>query len=141
MLDELFTFPTVMIDGDNEERKMRGKPDLGLNINNEEEEYDIVFGEAEYPYWDFIGAEDRWLPTTDSFKKALAGKFDACIVRFLHAGQILVPWSKKKFKAELAKFSKAYEDAHPRQEKKAELKIMTLTPEQYKKATDGEKNE
>lgn len=143
MLDELFAFPTVMIDGDNEERKMRNKPDLGLPSEEEEEEYDIVYGEAEYPYWDFVGIEDRWLPTTESLQLAMTGKFEACIVRFLHAGQILVPWTKKKFKAELAKFQAAYEAAHPpkqTEKAKAAIPIMTLTQDQYQKIVgDGNK--
>lgn len=143
MLDELFTFPIVMIDGDNEERKMRNKPDLGLpNVEQEEEEYDMVYGEAEYPYWDFIGIEDRWLPSTESFQKALDGRFEGCIVRFLHAGQLLVPWSKKKFKLELAKFQQAYETAHPPKqiEKKATIPIMTLSADQYKKIIEDGNN-
>ena len=134
MLDELFTFPIVMIDGDNEERKMRNKPDLGIQTDEPEEEYDMVFGEAEYPYFDFIGIEDRWLPSAQSLDKALTGKFEACMVRFLHVGQLLVPWSKRKFKSELVKFAEAYEVAHPKtQEKKPELRIMALSAEQFKK--------
>lgn len=136
MLDELFVFPIVMIDGDNEERKMKNKPDLGIPSEEEEEEYDMVFGEAEYPYWDFIGVEDRWLPSTESFGKAINGKFEACIVRFLHAGQLLVPWSKKKFKSELARFASVYEAEHPPKQvekRQAAIPVMTLTPDQYKK--------
>lgn len=140
MLNELFAFPIVMIDGDNEERKLEKKiKDKDLMGDVEDEEgYDMIFGEAEYPYWDFVGIEDRWLPSEESFDKALEGKFEACIVRFLHAGQLLVPWSKKKFKTELAKFAEQYEEANPRQQEKkpTELRIMTLTPEQFKKATD-----
>ena len=137
MLDVLFTFPIVMIDGDNEERKMKNKPDLGIPTEDDEEEYDMVFGKAEYPYFDFIGVEDRWLPSSDSLARAMTGDFDACIVRFLHAGQLLVPWTRKKFKAEFAKFVNEYENSNPRQEKKsAELRIVSLTPEQFKKATD-----
>lgn len=142
MLDELFNFPIVMIDGDNEERKMRNKPDLGIpEIEENEDEYDMVFGEAEYPYFDFIGIEDRWLPNTESLDKALTGKFEACMVRFLHVGQLLVPWSRRKFKAELVKFADAYELAHPvKQEKKPELRIMALSAEQFKKQMeDGTK--
>lgn len=148
MLDELFPFPMVMIDGDNEERKIKNKEQdelLGLKKNEEEDEedYDIVFGEAEYPYWDFIGIEDRWLPSKESLEQALQGKFDACIVRFLHAGQILVPWSKSKFKKELRKFAEAYELAHPPlREKRPEVRIMALTPEQFQKQMDdGGKSE
>jgi hypothetical protein len=146
MLDELFTFPIVMIDGDNEERKMRNKPDLGLPSvsDDDEEEYDMVFGEAEYPYWDFIGVEDRWLPSTESFKKALEQKFEGCIVRFLHAGQLLVPWSKKKFKAEIKRFQETYELAHPpkqAEKPKTAIPVMTITPDQYKKIMeDGNSN-
>lgn len=136
MLDELFTFPIIMIDGDNEEKKIKDKEKFGSLPNQEdaEEEYDMVFGEAEYPYWDFIGLEDRWLPSSGSFQKALDGKFDGCIVRFLHAGQLLVPWTKRKFKAELLKFQQEYEVAHPKQpEKPKQTIVMALAPEQYNK--------
>lgn len=141
MLDELFTFPIVMIDGDNEERKLKNKPDLGIDIEGEEEEYDMLFGEAEYPYWDFVGIEDRWLPSTESLNKAMQGKFEACIVRFLHAGQLLVPWTKKKFKAEIAKFQSIYEAAHPpkQQDKTTKTAISVITLDQFKTAFgDGE---
>jgi hypothetical protein len=135
MLDALFTFPVVNIDGDNEERKLKENDLLGDN----DLPYDMVFGEAEYPYWDFIGIEDRWLPTTESFNKALDGKFEACMVRFVHAGQLLVPWTRKKFKTEIANFAKEFEESNPQESgKRAELRIMTLTPEQYKKATEDE---
>jgi len=127
-----------MIDGDNEEKKMKG----GELYGEIDQPYDIVFGEAEYPYWDFIGVEDRWLPKEESFQRALDGKFEACIVRFLHAGQLLVPWSKKKFKAELIRFTEEYEAKNPKENsKKAELRIMTITPEQFKKATEDEAGE
>lgn len=138
MLDELFTFPIVMIDGDNEERKTKDKyrfGDLPNATDEEEGEYDMVFGEAEYPYWDFIGIEDRWLPSQESLDKALKGKFEACIVRFLHAGQLLVPWSKKKFKLEIKKFQETYMTDHPQKidDRRADVTIMALTPEQFKK--------
>lgn len=142
MLNELFTFPIFMIDGDNEEKKLERKmKDEELLGDAEDEELDIIYGEAEYPYWDFIGIEDRWLPRDESLKKALDGKFEACAVRFLHAGQLLVPWSRKKFKTEFTKFAEEYEAANPRSDRKpTELKIMTLTPEQFEKATkDGDK--
>lgn len=144
MLEELFTFPIVMIDGDNEEKKKEDKEKFGRLPNQEEEEedYDMIYGEAEYPYWDFIGIEDRWLPSVESLDKALKGQFEACIVRFLHAGQLLVPWSKKKFKTELTKFQAAYDAAHPKQPEKAKasIPIITLTSEQYNKVMgDGDK--
>jgi hypothetical protein len=145
MLDQLFTFPIVMIDGENEERKAREKEQINSLLNkdeeDDEEDFDMIFGEAEYPYWDFIGVEDRWLPSIESLDKAMKGKFEACTVRFLHVGQILVPWSKKKFKAELLKFAQAYDLAHPKVEKKPvvqEIRIESITPDQYKtKMEDG----
>lgn len=141
MLEQLFRFPVALVDGDNEERKMRAKRDMGdlPNQPSEFEEFDIIFGEAEYPYWDVIGIEDRWLPTTESFNKAMAGEFEACLVRFMHVGQVLVPWSKKKFKANLNKFAAEYDLAHPPKEQKV-LKIKTLTEEEARKilGEDGE---
>jgi hypothetical protein len=144
MLEEFFKFPIVMIDGDNEERKVKDKQRFGdlPQAGEESEEYDMVFGEAEYPYWDFIGIEDRWLPSKESLQKALDNRFEACIVRFANVGQLLVPWTKKKFKAEILKFGEAYEAAQPAKEPKtAQLKVLTLTPEQFKKATDDGKQE
>lgn len=97
--DDLFTFPIVMVDGENEERKEKENDLLGSIPGAEKEvEYDIVYGEASYPYYDFKGFEDRWLPTQRSLQRALKQKFDACIVRFDGIGQFLVPMSKEKFK-------------------------------------------
>lgn len=141
MMDELFTFPIINIDGDNEEKKQKEKQKFGelLNKEDDEEQYDIVYGEAEYPYWNFIGVEDRWIPNSESLQKALAGKFDACLVRFLHVGQLLVPWSKKKFKSELQKFAEAYEAANPpKNQAQPQLRIMALSAEQFKKQMENE---
>lgn len=147
MIDELFKFPIVMIDGDNEERKNKDKQRFGEMPNTDEEEegeYDMVFGEAEYPYWDFIGIEDRWLPSKESLQKALEGRFEACIVRFANVGQLLVPWTKKKFKSEIQKFGDEYEIAHPPKETQKvgpqPIRILNLTAEEYKKMIDGSKD-
>lgn len=139
MLEELFRFPVVVIDGDNEERKEKRKLDMNLPSDNDEE-FDLIFGEAEYPYWDFIGIEDRWLPSTASFEKAMDGKFEACVVRFANVGQLLVPWSRKKFKSELLKFAAEYEASHPRPER-GEVKIINLTEEQAIKIMKDGKSE
>jgi len=138
MLEQLFKFPIVMVDGDNEERKNQEKERLGTLPSESEEDYDVIFGVAEYPYWDVIGMEDRWLPTRDSLDKALNKKFDACIVRFANVGQLLVPWSRKKFKDELQEFAKKYETLFPPKEEKV-LKIKTLSIDDYEKLTNGEK--
>lgn len=106
--DDLFTFPIVMVDGENEERKERENNLFG-QTEAEEPEYDIVYGEASYPYYDFKGCEDRWLPTKRSLQKALKQKFDACIVRFVDAGQFLVPMSKEKFRETWEEFAQPRE--------------------------------
>jgi hypothetical protein len=134
MLDELFNFPIVLIDGDNEDRKQENKLRLGditpLNQEGEaEDEYDMIFGEAEYPYWDLVGIEDRWLPSEESLDKALRGRFEACLVRFSHVGQLLVPWTKKKFKAEITKFAEKYKEENPSKDKG---RVLQLNIEQYK---------
>lgn len=134
MLEQLFKFPIVMVDGDNEDRKIRNKERYGALPNAEEEDaddYDMVFGEAEYPYWDLIGIEDRWLPSKESFNKAMAGQFEACIVRFVNVGQLLVPWSKKKFKSALLKFAEEYDNNHPKEKKNVNVRV--LSPEEFKK--------
>jgi hypothetical protein len=124
MLDELFKFPIVMVDGENEERKRIKKEEesdrMALPKSLEADEYDLIYGEAEYPYLDFIGFEDRWLPSTDSFDNALRGKFDACMVKFVNTPQLLVPWSRKKFKDELSKFIDKVESLRPVQTDKGE---------------------
>ena len=103
--EDLFTFPIVMVDGENEERKERENDILGSRQEPDEVEYDIVYGEASYPYYHFVGFEDRWLPTQRSLARALKQKFDACIVRFDNIGQFLVPMSKDKFAEQLELFA------------------------------------
>lgn len=129
-MNDLFKFPAVIIDGDNEEKKRMRSGTLGLN---QDEEVELVFVEAEYPYDLFVGIEDRWLPSTTSFHRALEGKFDACIVYFANIGQLLVPWSKEKFKRELAKFTELYTKENPVIEEQQELKVLKLTTEQFEK--------
>lgn len=139
MLEQLFKFPIVMIDGDNEERKIQDKQRFGdlPSGDNQHGDYDMVFGEAEYPYWDLIGVEDRWLPSRESLEKAMDGQFEACIVRFVNVGQLLVPWSKKKFKAAITKFGDEYEASRPPRDQRL-VKIKTLTPEEFKRVTGEE---
>lgn len=93
----LFKFPIVMVDGDNEDRK------TALALPGDRE-VDIIIGEAECPYSDFISITDRWLPTIDSFNKALDGEFEACFVCFGTSGNFVVPWNKAEFKRKLSKF-------------------------------------
>ena len=97
MLKDLFVFPIIMVDGDNEERK-----DI-LGLSNDAK-LDVITGEAECPYYDFISVCDRWLPTDESFDNAMNGKFDACGVNFQQSGTFIVPWNKERFKRELSKF-------------------------------------
>lgn len=99
MLELLFKFPIVMVDGDSEEKKHR------LDLPNDDGSLDLIYGEAEIPYHDFVGVVDRWLPTRDSLERALDRDFDACFVNFGAAGSFLVPWSKEKFKREFKKFT------------------------------------
>ena len=135
MIKELFKFPIVMIDGDNEEKKLEENELTG----RKESDYDMIFGEAEYPYFDFVGIEDRWLPSTDSLHKAMDGKFDACIVKFASVGQLLVPWTKKKFKVEIAKFAEQYETEKAAKESdKREIRVITLTPHQLEGIMDNQ---
>lgn len=143
MLEHLFRFPIVMIDGDNEARKIRNQQKYGdLPGDPEEEDYDIIFGEAEYPYWEFIGIEDRWLPKRESIEKAMNdGVFDACIVRFVNAGQMLVPWPKKKFKASIMKFMQEYKKNNPEEPQQAVLRVKTISADEYKRITEDGKTE
>ncbi len=130
MLEDLFPFPVILIDGRNEEAKHADHDRLGIS-KEEEDELDIVFGEAEYPYFDFVGIEDRWIPDKSSFQKALKGKFNGCLVKFANVGMLLVPWNKEKFKTELAAFIEKREggkkDEAPTEPKK--VTVIKFTPE------------
>ncbi len=141
MLNELFKFPIVMIDGDNEERKAAENRLIGKGDDEGRGEYDIIIGEAEYPYFDFIGIEDRWQPSTRSLAKAKTGKFDSCGVRFVNAGYLLVPWSKEKFKERIKQFAEEYEATLPPKTETKEVRILTLTPGDYKNIIEGEENQ
>lgn len=97
VIERLFKFPTVMVDLDNENHKRK----LGLPGD---EDIDMIIGESEYPWYDFNGIGDRWLPTAESFEKAKNKQFDACSVTFINIGTLLVPWPKAKFKKKLKEF-------------------------------------
>src|SRR6187402_1804760 len=98
ILDELFKFPIIMTDRDNEEKK-------GLYGGDGSKEADMIFGEAEYPYFGLVGLSDRWLLKEESFNDALENsRFDACYATFNNVGTFLVPWTKEKFKKEYRKF-------------------------------------
>ena len=124
-LDTLFKFPTVMIDGNNEERKEK----LAL-----EEDVDVIIGYVECPYDDFIAIADRWLPNEESFKNALNGKFDACEVIFGQSGAHVVPWPREKFLSKLRDFI-AKLPPFP------EIKATVITSQKLKQFLDGEDNQ
>lgn len=141
MLNELFKFPIVMIDGDNEERKAAENRLMNKGDDEGRTEYDIIIGEAEYPYFNFIGIEDRWQPSSRSLAKAKTGKFDSCGVRFVNAGYLLVPWNKEKFKEKIKQFSEEYEATLPPKPETKELRILTLTPGDYKNIIEEGENQ
>lgn len=114
MLEDLFVFPIVMVDGDAEEKK----GSLGIG----EDEVDIIIGEAECPYNDFISVADRWLPTEESHSRALDGKFDACYVIFDGCGGYVCPWTKTKFKSKLRSFIQS----------RPQPRTLTMTKEEFK---------
>lgn len=128
ILTKLFRFPIIMIDGDNEERKM----EKNKLMDKEEAEVDIIIGEAECPYYDFVSVTDRWLPTEESLEKALQGTFEACNVIFSQSGPFIVPWTRSKFKKELAKFIE-------KQPKQQELPISVLFSKDMEKIADSGK--
>jgi len=127
MLENLFKFPIIMVDGNKEEEKEREMQRLALD--NNPREMDIIVGEAECPYTDFVSVSDRWLPSNeDSFQNALRGKFDACSVYFFQSGTFLVPWTKSKFKRELKKFM---DDIPIKEEQQLpNIKILNVTKDQ-----------
>ncbi len=102
ILDDLFTFPIIMVDGEKEEQKEKASEMLALSNDNS---VDIIEGQAECPYDDFLSISDRWLPTDDSYNRALnEGIFDACQVTFSQSGSYVVPWNKERFKKKLQEF-------------------------------------
>jgi len=105
-MNKLFAFPIIMIDGNREEEKEIERERLSSLINKieDEDELEIIIGEAECIATDLISISDRWLPTDESYERAIKGKFDACQVTFLHSGSFIVPWPKKRFKEKLYEF-------------------------------------
>lgn len=131
MTKELFRFPIIMIDGNIEERKQKDIDALGISLGDPE--LDIIYGEAECPYYDFLSISDRWLPTDESFENAKNGKFDACNVIFLNSGAFIVPMSKEEFKKSLEKFIDRLDKEALKQKKgkskspSGDVKILKLT--------------
>jgi hypothetical protein len=123
MIKELFKFPIIMIDGNIEEKKQKDSEMLGLSLG--EPEPDIIYGEAECPYYDFLSISDRWLPTDESFDKAKNGEFDACNVVFLNSGGYIVPMSKEEFKEKLNKFIDSISEPAVKETKKGKSKVST----------------
>ncbi len=95
MMENLFKFPIIMIDGDSEDKKLERGRSLGMDANDE---VDIIEGEAECPYDDFLCIADRWIPTPEGLDSALQGKFNASYVMFGNCGSYLVPWTREQFK-------------------------------------------
>ncbi len=103
MLKNLFAFPIVMIDGDEENEKTKLMEELALDSR---EELSVIHGEAELPYFDFMGITDRWIPTEASRDNAKKGNFDHCMVLFQNAGTYICPWPKAEFKKRIEVFAK-----------------------------------
>jgi hypothetical protein len=102
MTENLFKFPIILIDGSKEEEKEELSRLTGKDPDDDEA--DLIYAEQECPYWDFLSVGDRWLPTEESYQRALIRKFDACSVSFSRCGNFVVPWSKEKFKKKLSEF-------------------------------------
>jgi hypothetical protein len=116
MTKELFKFPIILIDGSMEDKKMKDSEILGLSL--EDDEPDIIYAEAECPYYDFLSISDRWLPTEESFQNAKKGIFDACNVVFLNSGAFVVPMSKEEFREALDSFIDGYTEEEIKSTKK-----------------------
>lgn len=131
-IDDLFEFPTIMIDmQDEKESEMSQSERLGIKIEGEEEkEIELVYGIAEYPYYDFVGIEDRWIPNKESYRNARKGKFDACLVKFSGVGHLLVPIPKKEFKKMLTEFIEKREAITEKlTENVKKVTVLKMTPE------------
>lgn len=104
MLENLFAFPIVLVDGEEEMKKEERNKMMALDM---EDDRDVIIAEAEVPYFDFLGIIDRWGFTRESKNKAKKGVFDHCMVMFLNSGTFIVPWNKNKFKEKISEFAKA----------------------------------
>jgi hypothetical protein len=148
MTKELFKFPIILIDGSVEDKKMKDSEMLGLPLDDSEP--DIIYAEAECPYYDFLSVSDRWLPTEESFQNAKKGIFDACNVIFLNSGGFIVPMSKEEFRESLESFIEGFEIENTKPSKKkskneAEVKILKVSQkdvlEMLRKKLEEEDNE
>lgn len=122
-----------MVDGNRELEKERQNQLLALD---NKDPIEVIYGEVECPYFDFVSVSDRWLPTEKSYDRALSGKFDACNVIFLHSGSFVVPWTRKKFKEEIATFAEQAKKIT----KLGGLKILDITRDEFLKRL-GEEHE
>ena len=142
MTEKLFKFPFISIDDEVDKRRQR----LGLT-SDEDPDYEMIKGYAEYPFYDFVGIEDGWLPTKESLENAKQGKFDACVVRFANVRMLLCPWTRVEFKEKLKKFAeKLYKEEE--EEEKGETRIIHIPLDQleqivdkFKEGRDNAKNE
>lgn len=128
-LDHLFTFPIIMVDGDNEDKKYEEHEKLGMGGDDDP---DIIEDEACIPYYDFVSVSDRWQPTSVSLNKAMSGKFDACGVLFAHSGTFIVPWTKERFIKEMKKFIEKLP--------KEEIRVVQLSKEGAQEFIENLKN-
>ena len=102
MLENLFVFPIVMIDGD----EMQEKDKLNALLNkDDDDDLEAIHGEAEVPYFDLVGLVDKWGPNRESKERARRGVFDHCMVIFQTAGIYLSPMSKREFKKKFEEFA------------------------------------
>lgn len=131
--DKLFKFPIMMVDSEEEEKRKK----LGFSITGDDDP-EIIYGEAEYPYYDFVGVEDRWIPNSVSLEAAKEGNFSACVVKFNNLPLMLVPWPKAKFKKEYIEFVNHIIQKEKEEEQKQDVKMIYLTPEHLKKIFGAE---
>ena len=103
--------------------------------SEEEEELDTLNGEAEYPYYDFIGIEDRWLPENDGLERARGSDFNACAVKFANIPQLLVPWSRQEFKKNLRDFIEDLAEKKRKERAESVSLVQHLNPEMSEKIT------
>ena len=129
-LDKLFSFPMVLVHAEDEDMNSR----LGLPSNsNDEDKYEIIEGEAEYPYYDFVGIEDRWLPGRRYLDEARSGSFTGCAVKFANVPQILCPLPKEEFKKRLGDFIENINIKIKQEDQKSISTMRLLSADEAKK--------
>lgn len=106
IFDKHFKFPTILVDGNIDDKKVMDGEKMGTDLDVYPE---FIVGEASVNYEDFSHIVTYWQPTEDSYEDAsLEEIFDASLVTFREAGTFLVPMNVEEFKEKFIEFIEQY---------------------------------